>query len=71
MKDKTKLYRAAAYTALKKGIEVTDDNMLAENVRHPVRLVECSPTNIKITTKEDMILARAVLEKRFGASEEN
>lgn len=62
---KTKLYRAAVYTALKKDYEVTDDNMLLEYIKHPVRLVECGANNIKITTQEDMIFARAVLEERL------
>lgn len=62
---KTKLYRAAAYTALKKDYEVTDDNMLLEYVKHPVRLVECGANNIKITTQEDMVVAKAVLEERL------
>ncbi len=61
---KTKLYRAAAYTALKKGYEATDDNMLVENVKHPIRLVECGAQNIKITTREDLIFAEAVLKHR-------
>lgn len=61
---KTKLYRAAAYTALKKGFEATDDNMLVENIKHPVRLVECGAQNIKITTRDDLIYAEAVLKRR-------
>lgn len=61
---KTKLYRAAAYTALKKGFDGTDDNMLVENIKHPIRLVECGAQNIKITTQADMIFANAVLERR-------
>ena len=61
---KTKLYRAAAYTAMKKGLEATDDNMLVENIKHPVRLVECGAQNIKITTREDMVYAEAQLQKR-------
>ncbi len=63
---KTKLYRAAAYTAMKDGYEVTDDNMLVEYVRHQIKLVECGSTNIKITTQEDMAIAKGVLEERFG-----
>lgn len=62
---KTKLYRAATYTALKKDYEVTDDNMLIEYVKHPVRLVECGANNIKITTQEDMTVAKAILEQRI------
>ena len=61
---KTKLYRAAAYTALKKGFDGTDDNMLVENINHPIRLVECGTQNIKITTRDDMVFAEALLKKR-------
>ena len=61
---KTKLYRAAAYTALKKGFDATDDNMLVENLKHPVRLVECGTQNIKITTQDDLVYAEALLKKR-------
>ena len=58
---KTKLYRAAAYTALKKGFTATDDNSLVENIGHPIRLVECGARNIKITTREDIAIAEGVL----------
>ena len=61
---KTKLYRAAAYTALKKNFQATNDNMLVEFVKHPVRLVECGKYNFKITTREDAFLAEAILQKR-------
>ena len=66
---KTKLYRAAAYTALKKDYEVTDDNMLVEYVKHPVRLVECGSNNIKITTVDDLTVAAAIIEERIAYSE--
>ena len=65
---KTKLYRAAAYTALKKKFEATDDNMLVEYIKHPIRLVECGSSNLKVTTIEDMVIATEVLQKRLGAS---
>ena len=61
---KTKLYRAAAYTALKKEFEATDDNSLVENIKHPIRLVECGTQNIKITEFEDMVFAEALLRQR-------
>ncbi len=61
---KTKLYRAAAYTALKEGFTATDDNSLVEYVKHPIRLVECGSQNIKITTFEDLVSARAIIEDR-------
>ena len=61
---RTKLYRAAAYTALKEGFSATDDNSLVEFVGAPVRLVECGAQNIKITTYEDMAIAEGVLKAR-------
>ena len=67
---KTKLYRAAAYTAMKKGFEGTDDNMLVENIRHPVRLVECGVQNIKITTRDDMLYAEVFLKRHADAEVE-
>ncbi len=61
---KTNLYRSAAYTAFKKGFEGTDDNSLVEYIKHPVRLVECGAQNIKITTREDLCVAEAILTDR-------
>lgn len=43
--------------ANKNQITVTDDTSLAELVSHPVKLVEGSYKNFKITTDEDLILA--------------
>ncbi len=63
----TKLYRAAAYTALKEKFTATDDNSLVENIKHPIRLVECGAQNIKITTSEDIAVAQAIIEKRERA----
>ena len=67
---KVALYRAAAYTALKKDITVTDDNSLAESVSYPVKLVECGAQNIKITTREDLAVAEALLLQRTEAKKE-
>lgn len=61
---KTKLYRAAAVTATKKGFVGTDDNSLVEFVGYPIRLVECGAQNIKITTREDMAVAEGILRER-------
>ena len=61
---KTGLYRAAAYTAFKDSYEATDDNSLVEYVGHSVRLVECGANNIKITTKEDLVVAEAIIKER-------
>ena len=40
----------------------TDDAQLLEALGHPVHVVEGSPTNVKITTKQDLALADAVLK---------
>lgn len=47
----------------KKNISVTDDCGAAELCKIKVRIVDGSFNNIKITTEEDMVFARAVLEK--------
>ena len=67
---RTKLYRAAAYTAFKKGFEGTDDNSLVEFINHPIRLIECGSQNIKITVREDLCVAEAILRDRKKAEEE-
>jgi 2-C-methyl-D-erythritol 4-phosphate cytidylyltransferase len=46
------------------GREATDDAELIEAAGHPVFVVEGSSTNIKITTREDLALAEAVLKSR-------
>lgn len=61
---KVSLYRAAAYTALKDRVAVTDDNSLVEFIGHPVYLVECGAQNIKITTRDDVIVAESILRHR-------
>ena len=66
---KTKLYRAAAYTALQKGFEGTDDNSLVEFIDYPIRLIECGAQNIKITTREDLCVAEAILRDRKRTEE--
>ncbi|KAF1083776.1 putative 2-C-methyl-D-erythritol 4-phosphate cytidylyltransferase 2 [Sporotomaculum syntrophicum] len=45
------------------GYSVTDDASLVERLDHPVKLVRGDYTNIKITTPEDMVLARALLRE--------
>lgn len=44
--------------------KVTDDAMVAERAGATVKLIEGSYNNIKITTPEDLIFARAILETR-------
>ncbi|MBE6547534.1 MAG: 2-C-methyl-D-erythritol 4-phosphate cytidylyltransferase [Ruminococcaceae bacterium] len=57
-------YRAAAYVAKEEGLEVTDDCMLFEHIKIPVKLIEGSRENIKITEPIDMVFAKAILESR-------
>jgi 2-C-methyl-D-erythritol 4-phosphate cytidylyltransferase len=44
------------------GSECTDEAQLIERAGHPVQLIEGSPMNIKITSKQDLALASAILK---------
>lgn len=46
-----------------KNIIITDDAMAVEGLGHPVKIVEGSYENIKITTPEDLIIAERILNK--------
>jgi 2-C-methyl-D-erythritol 4-phosphate cytidylyltransferase len=46
------------------GRDITDDAQLIEAMGHPVYLLQGSTGNIKITTKEDLSLAEAILKSR-------
>ncbi|HVB37272.1 MAG TPA: 2-C-methyl-D-erythritol 4-phosphate cytidylyltransferase [Vicinamibacterales bacterium] len=52
----------AAIAVGRAGADVTDEAALAERAGHPVRLVDGEPTNIKITTREDLAFARGLLD---------
>jgi 2-C-methyl-D-erythritol 4-phosphate cytidylyltransferase/2-C-methyl-D-erythritol 2,4-cyclodiphosphate synthase len=43
-----------------RGDDATDEAMLAERAGYPVRIVEGEPTNIKITTPDDLAAAEAI-----------
>ena len=58
------IYRAAAYTAKEKGTNATDDASLVSLCGFKVRLVDCSPENMKITNPEDFAVASAILSYR-------
>lgn len=46
---------------------ITDDSMVVETMlRHPVKIVEGSYENIKITTPEDLDIAKIYVRKYFG-----
>lgn len=49
--------------AIQKGVEATDDASLVEIMNYKVKLVEGSYRNFKITTKEDLLFAEALLSK--------
>ena len=55
---------AAHRRARKEDITVTDDATLVEMTGHPVRIVRGDTRNIKITTLEDLELARWILESQ-------
>jgi len=55
------LYGEFAARAEVEGLEVTDDAAIFEHCGHEVELVPSSPTNIKITTPDDMRVAEALL----------
>ena len=44
------------------GFVATDDAALVERLGHRVRIVEGSPRNIKITTREDLVVAEALMK---------
>ena len=51
-----------AYRTRPSGPGITDDAQLVEQAGHPVAVVQGSPLNLKITTRQDLTLARAVLQ---------
>lgn len=60
------LRKANAY-AEKLGFSGTDDASLVEHLGHPVAIVSGSSFNIKITTPDDLLLARGIIyAKRTG-----
>lgn len=44
------------------GFVATDEAQLVERLGHPVRIVECSAMNLKITTQDDLRMAGALLD---------
>jgi 2-C-methyl-D-erythritol 4-phosphate cytidylyltransferase len=50
------------HQAQQRGIRVTDDAALAEYFEHPVKIVQGSYRNIKITTPDDLMIAQAFFQ---------
>jgi 2-C-methyl-D-erythritol 4-phosphate cytidylyltransferase len=63
--------RQAHATAAAEGWSATDDAALFERLGLPVRVLEASPANIKLTTAFDLTIAEAVLARRDGRSAGN
>lgn len=66
---KVNAFRAAAYIARDEKFEGTDDASLLEHIRIPVKLVEGSRENIKVTDPMDIYFAEAILRARADAEE--
>jgi len=56
------IIKGALTNAKNKAIAITDDCMAVEQLGVPVRLTEGSRDNIKITMREDIIIAEAILK---------
>lgn len=61
---KVNAFRAATYIARDESFEGTDDASLLEHIKIPVRLVEGSRENIKVTDPMDIYFAEAILRAR-------
>jgi len=57
------IIKAALTKALDKSLTVTDDCMAAELMGVPARVTEGSRNNIKLTTREDVLVAEAILRE--------
>ena len=63
------LYRAAVAVGRQDEITATDDCSLVEHIEHPIKLVECSRDNVKITTARDLTFAASVIKSRAPKKE--
>jgi len=60
----TTLLRESFDQAREKGLEVTDEGMLVEALGKSVKIVEGDYQNMKVTTKEDLLLAELILKEK-------
>jgi 2-C-methyl-D-erythritol 4-phosphate cytidylyltransferase len=58
------LIKEAYEKAKAEGFSATDDASLVERLGHPVKIVEGSYENIKVTTPEDLMFAEELLKTR-------
>ncbi len=61
---KTDIYRVSTALAQKSGAVVTDDCALVEMAGFPIKLVEFSEPNLKLTTPEDVGIISGILKER-------
>lgn len=61
----SELMKCVDYYASEEGVHATDDTLIAERCGLPVTLVEGSYSNIKITTPEDVAVAREIVRSRW------
>lgn len=60
--------------AIARNLDVTDDAMMLEQLGQPVKLYQAAYTNIKVTTPDDLVIARSLSqssESRVQSSESN
>ena len=61
----SELMKCVDYYASEEGTHATDDTLIAERCGLTVKLVEGSYANIKITTPEDVAVAREIVRARW------
>jgi 2-C-methyl-D-erythritol 4-phosphate cytidylyltransferase len=59
----SEIIKKAHESAADKGISGTDDAFLVEYIGLKVKMIESSYENIKVTTPEDIILAKIIMKK--------
>ena len=64
------MYISTAFSALRAGREVSDDNMLIEALGQRIRMVEAHGPVLKITKSGDLAIAEAILRQRAEEGEE-
>ncbi len=60
------LIKSAYEKAISENFEATDDALIIENLGNKVKVIEGSYFNIKITTREDLIFAKCILDLQMG-----
>ncbi|MGN7386225.1 2-C-methyl-D-erythritol 4-phosphate cytidylyltransferase [Sporosarcina sp. SAFN-015] len=58
------LIKEASEKAEAEGFLGTDESMIVERLGHPVRVVESTYDNVKMTTKEDLLFGEVLLKQR-------